>query len=131
MIILITEKAYAKLNLTLKVTGKIGNYHNIESVMVPIDLCDTLTFAAREDSQINVTGVYFKKNSIEETAKLFMKKYHTKGVDIYVEKHIPIQAGLAGGSADSSATLRGLNRLFELKVTYNLKWKGQCFLFIQ
>lgn len=115
---MVVEKAYAKVNLSLKVEPEVINgYHQIETLMSPITLFDTLKFKMRKDDKIIVKGINIKNNSILKAATLFQEKYHTKGATIICKKRIPVEAGLAGGSADSSATLRGLNRLFNLNIS--------------
>jgi len=114
---LIEEKAYAKINICLRVVGITnGGYHNLETIMAPINLYDTLTFEKRDDREFVISGFDIEENSITKTAKLFQEKYGIKGANIKVNKVIPIGAGLGGGSADSAATLRGLNRLYELNI---------------
>ena len=116
---MVIEKAYAKLNLSLNVLNKrIDGFHNLESIMVPVvDLYDTLYFYEREDYEIEILDNNIADNIILKAAKIFQEKYHTKGVTIRLEKRIPIEAGLAGGSADASATLRALNKLFKLNLS--------------
>ena len=113
---MVVEKAYAKLNLSLNVLEKrLDGFHNLESIMVPVvDLYDTLYFYERDDDNIEIIDNNIKDNIIIKAAKAFQEKYHTKGVTIRLEKCIPLEAGLAGGSADASATLRGLNKLYNL-----------------
>jgi 4-diphosphocytidyl-2-C-methyl-D-erythritol kinase len=115
---MIIEKAYAKLNLSLSVLDKREDgFHNLETIMVPVvDLYDTLYFYERDDNNIEVLDNNIKDNIVIRAAKAFQEKYHTKGVTIRLEKRIPLEAGLAGGSADASATLRGLNRLYGLNI---------------
>ena len=115
---MVVEKAYAKLNLSLNVLEKRSDgFHNLESIMVPVtDLYDILEFSKRDDNNIYIEGMDIKDNIVEKAAILFQEKYHTGGVNIKINKQIPIAAGLAGGSADASATLRGLNRLFGLNL---------------
>lgn len=112
------EKAYAKLNLTLSVLGKRADgFHELESIMVPVvDLYDELYFEENETDEMILIDNVIENNSILKAAKAFQEKYKTKGVKIRLNKKIPLEAGLAGGSADSSATLRGLNRLFNLNI---------------
>ncbi len=116
---MIEEKAYAKVNLALEV-GEVNenNYHLVKNIMVPIDLYDTLTFE-RIDSGIIVldnTNIPLEKNLVYKAAKLFMETYKIdSGVIINLVKKIPSEAGLAGGSSDAAATLRGLNTLFKTK----------------
>lgn len=115
---MIKEKAYAKVNLSLRVypTNEDG-YHNINSLMVPIDLYDELYFSFSDKDEV-VTNIYIENNVILKTLKLFKETYKLKeNVKIEVNKKIPIAAGLAGGSSDASATLRGLNRLFNLNIS--------------
>ena len=113
------EFAYAKLNLSLNILGKRPDgFHNLESIMVPVvDLYDTLEFEARDDNQFIIVDDAINDNIILKAAKLFQEKYHTKGAIIKLTKRIPTEAGLAGGSADASATLRGLNKLFNLNIS--------------
>ena len=115
---MVTEKAYAKLNLSLNIIEKRKDgFHNLESIMVPVsDLYDILEFEVREDNQFIIVDDILSDNIILKAAKLFQEKYHIKGANIKLTKRIPMEAGLAGGSADASATLRGLNRLFKLNI---------------
>lgn len=111
---MIKEYAYAKINLTLEIKGiRDDGYHELESVIVPIDLYDELIF---EESNIDLyVGPYINNNNILKTVKLLKNEYNiNKCVKVTLKKNIPIQAGLAGGSSDSSAVLRGLNRLWKL-----------------
>lgn len=115
MIKMVIEKAYAKLNLSLSVLGKMDNgFHEIESIMVPINLYDTLYFKKNNTNKMILLNNDIVDNSILKAAELFQETYKTSGATILLDKRIPLEAGLAGGSADSSATLRGLNRLFKL-----------------
>lgn len=118
---MIIEKAYAKLNLALSILGKrTDGFHELESIMVPIvDLYDELMFEENETDEFIILDSSIENNSILKAATAFQNKYHTKGAKIRLIKRIPLEAGLAGGSADSSATLRGLNRLFNLNIPLN------------
>ena len=118
---MVVEKAYAKLNLSLNILEKrLDGFHNLESIMVPVcDLFDILEFSDRDDNEFVVEGIEIPNNIIYKAAKLIQEKYHTKGANIKLTKRIPIEAGLAGGSADASATLRGLNKLFGLNLELN------------
>lgn len=114
---MIKEKAYAKINLSLRVypTNEDG-YHNINSLMVPIDLYDELLFSFSDKDEV-IIEIYIENNIILKALNLFKETYNLKEkVRIEVNKKIPIAAGLAGGSSDASATLRGLNRLFNLNI---------------
>lgn len=113
----VIEKAYAKINLSLEITGITGNYHDLESVVVPINLFDTLVFELATKDEV-VSNVLIENNNIYKAITLFKETYGIKeSVKITVDKKIPIGFGLGGSSADISATLRGLNRLFKLNKT--------------
>ena len=115
---MVKENAYAKLNLSLNVIRKMENgFHELESIMVPVvDLYDELYFEENGTDEFILSGCDIENNSILKAAYAFQKKYNTKGANIRLVKRIPLEAGLAGGSADSSATLRGLNKLFNLNL---------------
>ena len=120
----IFEKAPAKINLGLDVLYKrTDGYHELEMVMTSVDLADRLTFELLlEDKIILETNKAFlpldKRNNVYQAAEKIKQRYGiTKGVKITVEKSIPVSAGLGGGSSDCAATLRGLNRLFELNLS--------------
>jgi len=112
---MITEKAYAKINLALEVVGKREDgYHELKMIMIPIELHDVLLFKDAKKTSLE-SNIFIKNNSILKTIKYMQDKYSVdKNVEITVEKNIPIGAGLGGGSADISATLRGLNKLWNL-----------------
>ncbi len=116
-----TEQAYAKINLCLDVTGKRENgYHEIDGVMQSVTLCDlvTLTFEPRESTEIVLTAEgnpdmpTDEKNLAYRAAKRLLETVGVTGaVQIHLQKRIPMAGGLAGGSTDAAAVLRGLNRL--------------------
>ncbi len=115
-------KAFAKINLGLDVVGKLENgYHEVKMVMQTVGIYDELTFG-KTDSGIMVTCDTGElptdgNNLIYKAAKLMMEHYHIKeGVRIHLRKNIPIAAGMAGGSTDAAATMKGMNRLFDLGV---------------
>ena len=115
----IVEIGYAKINLHLDIVGRSEDgYHAVETVMQSISLADTVTLSAREDREITVRcdreGVPTDaRNLAVRAAQLYMDKLGMhRGVHIDIEKHIPMAAGMAGGSADAAATLRAINRLF-------------------
>lgn len=116
----LSRKAYAKINLGLDVCGRLENgYHEVRMIMQTVGICDILTFAVAE-SGIRITTdsgelPVNEDNLIYRAAALLMETCGVKeGIDIHLEKHIPIAAGMAGGSSDAAATLRGLNELFAL-----------------
>lgn len=118
---IIKEKAYAKINLSLNVNNTMVNgYHSINTIMTPIDLYDEIYVSkiASGIELIDDTDIPKEVNFIYKTAKFFLESYSIKsGVRIELVKRIPIQAGLAGGSSDASATLRALNKLFSVNAS--------------
>ena len=115
------EKAYAKINLHLNVTAKRQDgFHDIETVMQTISLCDELAVSLvpsdRADVHLSICGADLPTNSgniVTRAAELYLARSGKVGrVDISLVKRIPVAAGLAGGSADAAAILRALNRLF-------------------
>ena len=114
---MIKEKAYAKINLALEVMDEKDGYHMVNNLMMPIDIYDELEF--EKDNNISILNDPFPNdNIITKAAKLFFE--YTKingGVFIKLKKNIPHQAGLAGGSTDGAATLRGLNKLYDAKLS--------------
>lgn len=115
--IMIYEKAYAKVNLALAVGKKNDQYHEVENVMIPVNLYDELFFEASLANQVEC-DIEIENNLCLKAIELFQKKYGVEqGVSLILKKNIPLQAGLAGGSSDAAATLRGLNRLFDKKLS--------------
>lgn len=117
----IIEKAPAKINIGFDVLNKrADNYHEIETIMTSIDLSDYLTFTARNDEEIVIeTENSFlpldQNNHIYQAVECLREHAKIKaGVTINLRKKIPVAAGLAGGSSDAAATLRGLNKLWQL-----------------
>lgn len=118
------EKAPAKINLTLDVLGKrLDGYHEVEMIMTMIDLADHILFEDIEHDKIilesnSAVVPNDENNLIYKATKLIKNEFKIdKGVKIYLKKTIPVAAGLAGGSSDAAATLRGLNRLWGLNLT--------------
>jgi len=111
--------APAKLNLFLHVTGRRADgYHELQSLMVPIALADTLDFELREDGRIvrtgDVIGAVESDLCLRAAALLREASGTSLGVDIVVEKRIPAGSGMGGGSSDAATTLLALNRLWRL-----------------
>ncbi|WP_232699109.1 4-(cytidine 5'-diphospho)-2-C-methyl-D-erythritol kinase [Brevibacillus daliensis] len=120
----VSVKAPAKINLTLDVLSKRPDgYHDVEMVMTTVDLADRvdLTLLRSREILIDCSASFVpldQRNHAFKAAKLLMERYSVdKGVHIYIDKHIPVAAGLAGGSSDAAATLRGLNKLWNLGLT--------------
>ncbi len=114
-------KSRAKINLSLDVIGKRSDgYHEVEMVMQQIDLYDNIIINERNDNEIKIftNCEYIPKNSTNIAYKSADKLRSVfsicKGVDIHIDKHIPVAAGLAGGSSNAAAVLKGLNKLWSL-----------------
>lgn len=116
----IIRNAYAKINLALDVVRRLLNgYHEVRMIMQTVDICDVLTFKkAEEGISLKVDNIELPtdgNNLICKAAKLLLETAGVcGGVDITLEKHIPIAAGMAGGSTDAAAALLAVNELYEL-----------------
>ena len=117
----ITLKALAKINLGLDVLGRRENgYHDVRMVMQTIYLYDNVTLTKTEETGIILECNLFylpvdETNIAYKAAKILMDEFQIQeGVHIVLDKHIPVAAGLAGGSANAAAVLVGMNRLFSL-----------------
>lgn len=117
-------KAPAKINLALDVLHKRSDgYHEVEMIMTTIDLADRVELSLLDQDKIHILSHnrYVpddQRNLAFQAAQLLKDRFNVKkGVLISIEKTIPVAAGLAGGSSDAAATLRGLNRLWDLGLT--------------
>lgn len=117
----IIEKAPAKINLGLDVVKKRADgYHEVSMVMASVDLADHLQITEIPENKILIeTNKAFlpidKKNHVYEAIELVKSRFGIeKGVHVTIKKNIPVAAGLGGGSTDSAAALRGVNRLWNL-----------------
>lgn len=115
-----TLKSPAKINLFLDILKKRDDgYHEIRTLMQAVELCDQLTLQKTEKG-IGISCDHpgcpsDDRNLAFKAASLLMKEENIEGgVDIRIEKRIPISAGLGGGSSNAAVTLKGLNRLFGL-----------------
>ncbi len=116
--------AYGKINLGLDVLGKRDDgYHNLDMIMQSVDLCDKITITKNDSGEITVKSNTGKipndeSNLAYQAAKLLVDEFNIeKGVEIEIEKNIPISGGMAGGSTDCAAVLKGMNKLFKLKLS--------------
>lgn len=112
-------KTPAKINTFLKITGKRSDgYHDIVSIMVPVSLFDSIEInvTSNEGISIDSQGVKVAEdetNLVYRAADAFIRKANIrKGLTIGLYKHIPVGAGLGGGSSDAAATLLALNEIF-------------------
>ena len=112
--------APAKINLFLHVVGqRTDGYHLLQSVFQLLDLSDEVSLTTRQDSQIirinPIPNVLPKDDLVVKAASLLQSTLGvTQGVEIALEKNIPMGAGLGGGSSDAASTLLGLNYLWDL-----------------
>ncbi|AUF94928.1 4-diphosphocytidyl-2-C-methyl-D-erythritol kinase [Pseudomonas fluorescens] len=112
--------APAKLNLWLHIIGRRDDgYHELETVFQFLDHADQLRFALRDDDQVrlqtDVPGVDHDSNLIVRAARQLQQQSGcTQGVDIWLEKLLPMGGGIGGGSSDAATTLLGLNHLWQL-----------------
>ena len=112
--------APAKINLTLRVLGKRPDgYHALESVMQMLTLADRLIIDSAEDIDFTCSDPLLEgeENLVMRAARIL--RVHcpeSRGARIHLEKHIPSQAGLGGGSSDAAAALLALNELWEIRL---------------
>ena len=117
-------KALGKINLGLDVLGRRENgYHDVRMVMQTVYLYDQIRMEKTKKPGIELlTNLFYlpvnENNLAYQAADLLMKEFDVKeGVKITLDKHIPVAAGMAGGSSDAAATMIGMNRLFNLGLT--------------
>ncbi|MBL79687.1 MAG: 4-(cytidine 5'-diphospho)-2-C-methyl-D-erythritol kinase [Nitrosomonadaceae bacterium] len=117
--------APAKINLFLHVIGRRSDgYHLLQTVFRFLDFSDQMEFILRDDARIklntSIIGLSAKENLCVQAAQLLQKESGTSlGVEIYLEKFIPMGGGLGGGSSDAATTLLVLNHL------WNLNWSKE------
>ena len=114
-------RALAKINLGLDILGKREDgYHEVRMIMQTIQMYDVLEMRKVKKPGISLSVNYpyipnDERNLVYKAAKLLMNEFQVKeGVDIRLEKFIPVAAGMAGGSSDAAAALVGINRMFKL-----------------
>lgn len=116
----LTLKSPAKVNLYLNLLGKrTDGYHEVETIVQAIDLCDELTLEGAKDgikiSSSDPRVPTDEANLAYRAASLLIENLGVKkGVHIFIKKRIPIAAGLGGGSSNAAVTLVGLNRIWKL-----------------
>lgn len=117
--------SYAKINLYLKIGRKLSSgYHNIQSVMQKVELNDNITIEPLNEDKIIIEStnkeLENENNLAYKAALLLKKKFKVRhGVKIFIEKNIPLEAGLGGGSSNAATTLLNLNKLWGLKMKEN------------
>ena len=113
-------KSFAKLNLCLHVINRRDDgYHDIQSIFHVIDLHDTIIFKMNNDNVINLRttdkNLINSDNLIYKACSILSRKYNLKiGMDITLDKKIPLGSGLGGGSSNAAVTLHAINRLYNI-----------------
>lgn len=123
---MITVTPCAKINLGLNITSKRSDgYHNLETVFYPVPIYDTITISESNSREgtctLDIKGLKIDGNTednlIVKAYKALSKERALPGINITLEKNIPTQAGMGGGSADCAFTMKAINRLFDLKLS--------------
>ncbi len=115
----VKRKVNGKINLGLNVCGREGEFHSLDTVVVAIDLNDSVTVRPRRDKRITLNvrgyGAYIPEadNNVYRTVARFMETYGTNGADVTLEKNIPVGSGLGGSSADIVAAALAMADAYE------------------
>ncbi len=115
--------SYAKINLFLEVIGKLpNNYHQVNTVLCSIDLCDYITYEVNSGNAISLScndpALSNPDNLLSKVAHFLKHKYSiSDGLHIHLDKHIPVAAGLGGGSSNAANCIIALNELWNLKLS--------------
>lgn len=112
----------AKINLGLNIVGKRPDgYHNLQTVFYPVPLFDTLEIVEADETRLFVNSSLAdedpERNLVVRAYRLLEKSFQLPPVHIHLQKSIPMQAGMGGGSSDGAYTLRLLNDLFHLQLS--------------
>lgn len=117
-------RAYAKVNLSLDVVRKREDgYHEVSMIMQTVKLFDRLHFEKQKEDTIKLTtNLKFlpvdENNLVYKVVRQLKEEFQIKeGIRIHLDKHIPVAAGMAGGSSDCAAALFGMNRMFGLNLS--------------
>lgn len=115
-------KAYAKVNLFLDIVGVSDGYHNLDTVVVTVNVFDNVSVTRRKDDKIVLKtggGLYYVRdnedNNAYKAAKAFCDAYAVNGVDISISKNIPVGSGLGGSSADIAGVLKAMKKLYGIQ----------------
>lgn len=121
---LMVSKSYAKINLAINVLKKQDNgFHEVDMVMTRINFFDKIYIAKKKGDDIVITCTnqfvpVNEKNLVYKVAQKVKDTFNIKdGLQIHIIKHIPMQAGLGGGSSNAATTLEMLNKMFDLKMS--------------
>jgi len=116
---------FAKINIGLEVLRKrADNFHDLETIFYPLNLCDILEINKSDTFHFSISGIeigeFNDENIVVKAYQLMQSNYDLPPVNIHLHKQIPAGAGLGGGSSDAAFTLKGLNKLFELNLDFNV-----------
>ncbi|HPQ61569.1 MAG TPA: 4-(cytidine 5'-diphospho)-2-C-methyl-D-erythritol kinase [Bacillota bacterium] len=122
---MVTEKAYAKVNLFINVLdAKNNGYHNLKMINAKIDFYDTIRISKIKSAGValiesNDLFLSNQNNIVQDIAEYMVEHYlPDEGIKIEIEKKIPFGAGLAGNSTDAAAIIRGVDKLLELHLSF-------------
>lgn len=116
------EKAYGKINLSLNITGiREDGYHTLESIFLPLDFYDELIMEVNPEMiyECNRSFIRFNEtNTIVKAINLMKEEFKINdNFKVFLNKHLPMQAGLAGGSTDGAAVIRLMNKMYKLDLS--------------
>jgi 2-C-methyl-D-erythritol 4-phosphate cytidylyltransferase len=115
-------KAYAKINLSFKILGKLpGGYHKISSVFQAVNLYDSLLISKSKKFELSGSIVCSKDLNLIKKAKSILERYTKRKLPckVHLIKAIPVSAGLGGGSSDAASFMVGLNKIYDLQIPAN------------
>ena len=122
----IVLEPFAKINIGLDIIGRREDgYHEVKMIMQSVDLKDSMTLTVNDTDIVTIKTdskdiPADDSNIVVKAIKLLKQEYGIKkGITVELKKNIPIAGGMAGGSADAAAALRGMNELFDLKLDNN------------
>ena len=115
-------KSYAKVNLSLNISGVREGWHALDTVVASVNICDVIRARARKDKLVNVymrgcgsEGIPPERNNAVRAGEAFVSAFGTGGADIEIDKDIPMGAGLGGSSADAAGVLNALAKLYKVE----------------
>ena len=121
----VSVKIPAKINLTLDVVGVKNGFHMLKTLVTSVSVYDKVTVRKRADDLVTLSfkGLQptcaVEDNNAYKTARLFMQKFNVNGVDIVINKAIPLCGGMGGSSADIAGVLKAMQRLYGIKQSVN------------
>lgn len=123
--------ARAKVNLMLRVTGRLENgWHELEMINGRVSLCDTIFIEEHESTEVMFSSIVIddKENIVLQAIRSLVAIYHIPHQKVYIEKRIPVMAGLGGGSADLAEVVKYLSKMYGIFKTQSEMAKFcQCY----